>query len=148
MSFDGIATLLRLNDIDLNAIKKIVIHEILYGNFAWNLNTPSNLTLKDINIRVNHGMRIAICGIVKVEAHSTPDSWTYQKPTQFPTEPHIVHATAHSWVVNHHATFWGFPRRLVAGDRLPRACFVNESLEVGGSGGVVGGGSKEEDKEE
>ncbi|CAI9303495.1 unnamed protein product [Lactuca saligna] len=71
VSLDRIATYLRLTDIDSNAIDKVppgssdVAVEIINGNFAWDANaSSSNLTLKDINIRVNHGMRVAVCGTV------------------------------------------------------------------------------------
>ncbi|KAJ0936435.1 putative ABC-type xenobiotic transporter [Helianthus annuus] len=49
VSLDRIATFLRTKDIDSNAITKL------------HLLTP---TLKDINIRVNQGMRVAVCGTV------------------------------------------------------------------------------------
>ncbi|CAH1444306.1 unnamed protein product [Lactuca virosa] len=71
VSLNRIATYLRLTDIDSNAIDKVppgssdVAVEIINGNFAWDANASSfNLTLKDINIRVNHGMRVAVCGTV------------------------------------------------------------------------------------
>ncbi|CAI9303496.1 unnamed protein product [Lactuca saligna] len=71
VSLNRIATYLRLTDIDSNAIDKVppgssdVAVEIINGNFAWDANaSSSNLTLKDINIRVNHGMRVAVCGTV------------------------------------------------------------------------------------
>ncbi|XP_042754498.1 ABC transporter C family member 3 isoform X3 [Lactuca sativa] len=71
VSLNRIATHLRLTDIDSNAIDKLppgssdVAVEIINGNFAWDANaSSSNLTLKDINIRVNHGMRVAVCGTV------------------------------------------------------------------------------------
>uniref|UniRef100_A0A7N2M8R0 ABC-type xenobiotic transporter n=1 Tax=Quercus lobata TaxID=97700 RepID=A0A7N2M8R0_QUELO len=37
--------------------------EIIDGNFSWNLSS-SNPTLKDINLKVQHGMRVAVCGTV------------------------------------------------------------------------------------
>ena len=70
VSLDRIATFLRLDDIDSNAINKAphgsseTAIEIINGNFAWDSSVSSNLTLKDINIRVNHGMRVAVCGTV------------------------------------------------------------------------------------
>lgn len=69
VSLDRIATFLRLNDIDSNAIDKVprggsdTAIEIINGNFSWDVTSP-NPTLKDINIRVNHGMRVAVCGTV------------------------------------------------------------------------------------
>ncbi|PWA86308.1 multidrug resistance-associated protein 3 [Artemisia annua] len=70
VSLDRIATFLRLDDIDSNAINKAphgsseTAIEIISGNFAWDSSVSSNPTLKDINIRVNHGMRVAVCGTV------------------------------------------------------------------------------------
>ncbi|PWA85952.1 AAA+ ATPase domain-containing protein [Artemisia annua] len=70
VSLDRIAIFLRLNDIDSNAIVKApkgsseTAIEIMDGNFTWDLNMLSNSTLKDITIRVNHGMRVAVCGTV------------------------------------------------------------------------------------
>nr|GEV25683.1 ABC transporter C family member 3-like [Tanacetum cinerariifolium] len=68
VSLDRIATFLSLNDIDYNAIIKApqgsseTAIEIINGNFTWDLNVYP--TLKDINIRVNQGMRVAVCGTV------------------------------------------------------------------------------------
>nr|GEX66823.1 ABC transporter C family member 3-like [Tanacetum cinerariifolium] len=70
VSLDRIATFLRLDDIDSNAINKApqgsseTAIEIINGNFTWDSSVSSNPTLKDINIRVNHGMRVAVCGTV------------------------------------------------------------------------------------
>ncbi|KAM0029459.1 putative ABC-type xenobiotic transporter [Helianthus debilis subsp. tardiflorus] len=70
VSLDRIATYLRLNDIDSSAVSKVsrgsseTAVEIINGNFSWDSNASSNPTLKDINIRVNHGMRVAVCGTV------------------------------------------------------------------------------------
>ena len=33
------------------------------GIFSWDLSSP-NPTLKDINLRVYHGMRVAVCGTI------------------------------------------------------------------------------------
>ncbi|KAJ0601531.1 putative ABC-type xenobiotic transporter [Helianthus annuus] len=68
VSLDRIATYLQLNDIDSSAVNKVsrgsseIAVEIIDANFSWDSNASSNLTLKDINIRVNHGMRVAVCG--------------------------------------------------------------------------------------
>ncbi|XP_071733698.1 ABC transporter C family member 3-like [Rutidosis leptorrhynchoides] len=70
VSLDRIATYLRLSDIDSNGVDKApkgvsdTAIEIINGNFSWDSNESSNPTLKDINIRVNHGMRVAVCGTV------------------------------------------------------------------------------------
>ena len=37
--------------------------EIIDGNFSWDLSSL-NPTLKDINLKVQHGMRVAVCGTV------------------------------------------------------------------------------------
>ncbi|KAI3755919.1 hypothetical protein L1987_55728 [Smallanthus sonchifolius] len=70
VSVDRIATYLRLNDIDSSAVDKVspgssaTAVEIIDGNFSWDSSASSNPTLKDINVRVNHGMRVAVCGTV------------------------------------------------------------------------------------
>ncbi|KAL8264260.1 hypothetical protein R6Q59_022390 [Mikania micrantha] len=70
VSLGRIATYLRLNDIDPCAVNKVthgsseVAVEIINGNFSWDSNASSNQTLKDVNVRVNHGMRVAVCGII------------------------------------------------------------------------------------
>jgi ATP-binding cassette subfamily C (CFTR/MRP) protein 2 len=37
--------------------------EIIDGNFSWELSSP-NPTLKDINLKVKNGLRVAVCGTV------------------------------------------------------------------------------------
>ncbi|KAJ0801935.1 putative ABC-type xenobiotic transporter [Helianthus annuus] len=70
VSLDRIATFLRTKDIDSNAITKVpqgsssTAVEIINGCFSWDLAASSTPTLKDINIRVNQGMRVAVCGTV------------------------------------------------------------------------------------
>ncbi|KAI7739636.1 hypothetical protein M8C21_020488, partial [Ambrosia artemisiifolia] len=65
-----IVAYLRPDDIDFNAINKVTLGhteaavEIINGKFSWDLDVSVNPTLKDINIRVNYGMRVAVCGTV------------------------------------------------------------------------------------
>ncbi|XP_020571516.1 ABC transporter C family member 3-like [Phalaenopsis equestris] len=73
VSIDRISTFLSLEECQFNAIEKIheinseinseVAAEIISSNFSWD---PSSdrLTLKDINLRVLHGMKVAVCGAV------------------------------------------------------------------------------------
>ncbi|XP_043687856.1 ABC transporter C family member 3-like [Telopea speciosissima] len=69
VSLDRIVSYLCLDDLHPNIVQKVpkdggeVAVEIVNGNFSWDLHSP-NLTLKDINIRVHHGMRVAICGSI------------------------------------------------------------------------------------
>ncbi|XP_042486689.1 ABC transporter C family member 3-like, partial [Macadamia integrifolia] len=69
VSLDRIASFLRLDDLHPSTVQKLpkddseVAVEIIKGNFTWDLHSP-NLTLKDLNFRVYHGMRVAICGSV------------------------------------------------------------------------------------
>ncbi|XP_043691518.1 ABC transporter C family member 3-like [Telopea speciosissima] len=69
VSFDRIVSFLCLDDLHPNIIQKLpkdgaeVVIEIVKGNFSWDLNSP-NLILKDLNFRVYHGMKVAICGSV------------------------------------------------------------------------------------
>ncbi|XP_056698801.1 ABC transporter C family member 3-like isoform X2 [Spinacia oleracea] len=69
VSLDRIASFLCLDDLEPDTIEKIprasseVAVEINEGNFGWDPSSPSP-TLKDINLRVQHGMRVAVCGTV------------------------------------------------------------------------------------
>uniref|UniRef100_A0A803N047 ABC transmembrane type-1 domain-containing protein n=1 Tax=Chenopodium quinoa TaxID=63459 RepID=A0A803N047_CHEQI len=66
-----IASFLSLNELSVDAVVKLlasridnqVAVEISGGNFTWDHLAP-HPTLKDINIKVEQGMRIAICGTV------------------------------------------------------------------------------------
>ncbi|XP_043700123.1 ABC transporter C family member 3-like [Telopea speciosissima] len=69
VSLDRIASFLCLDDLHPDIVQKLprdsteVTIEIVKGNFSWDLHTP-NFTLKDLNFRVYHGMRVAVCGSV------------------------------------------------------------------------------------
>ncbi|XP_042492071.1 ABC transporter C family member 3-like [Macadamia integrifolia] len=69
VSLNRVVSFLCLDDLHSNIVQKLprdgseVAIEIVKGNFSWNLNSPS-LVLKDVNFRVYHGMRVAICGSV------------------------------------------------------------------------------------
>ncbi|KAL6999151.1 Canalicular multispecific organic anion transporter 2 [Sarracenia purpurea var. burkii] len=69
VSLDRIASFLRLDDLQNDVMEKLPrgssdnAIEIIGGNFSWDVSSP-NPTLKDINLRVSHGMRVAICGTV------------------------------------------------------------------------------------
>ncbi|KAF9666511.1 hypothetical protein SADUNF_Sadunf16G0236700 [Salix dunnii] len=69
VSLDRIASYLCLDDLRSDVLEKHPIGgsdaaiEIADGNFSWDLSSPS-ATLKDINLRVLHGMRVAVCGTV------------------------------------------------------------------------------------
>ncbi|CAJ2659690.1 unnamed protein product [Trifolium pratense] len=69
VSLDRIVAFLRLDDLQTDVVEKLprsssdVAIEIEDGNFTWDLSSV-NTTLKNINIRVFHGMRVAVCGTV------------------------------------------------------------------------------------
>ncbi|KAL0370935.1 UNVERIFIED_CONTAM: ABC transporter C family member 3 [Sesamum angustifolium] len=69
VSLDRISTFLSQDDLQPDVIEKLptgsssAAIEITDGNFSWDVSSPQP-TLKDINLRVLHGMRIAICGTV------------------------------------------------------------------------------------
>ncbi|KAK8689298.1 hypothetical protein V6N13_088020 [Hibiscus sabdariffa] len=69
VSLDRIASFLRLDDLQPDAIEKLprgssdTAIEIADGNFSWDLSSPT-ATLKDINLKVFHGMSVAVCGTV------------------------------------------------------------------------------------
>ena len=69
VSFDRIASFLRLDDLQPEIIERLprgssdLAIEIANGNFTWDVSVE-NPTLKDISFKVSNGMRVAICGIV------------------------------------------------------------------------------------
>ncbi|GKV43850.1 hypothetical protein SLEP1_g51099 [Rubroshorea leprosula] len=69
VSLDRIASFLHLDDLQPDVIERLprgssdTAIEIVDGNFSWDLST-SGVTLKDVNLKVQHGMRIAVCGTV------------------------------------------------------------------------------------
>ncbi|GLT83648.1 hypothetical protein SLE2022_019250 [Rubroshorea leprosula] len=69
VSLGRIASFFRLDDLKPDVIERLprgssdTAIEIIDGNFSWDLSTPS-VTLKDINLKVHHGMRVAVCGTV------------------------------------------------------------------------------------
>ncbi|XP_050246580.1 ABC transporter C family member 3-like [Quercus robur] len=69
VSLDRIASFLRLDDLQPDVIERLprgssnTAIEIIDGKFSWDLSS-SNPTLKDINLKLQHGMRVAVCGTV------------------------------------------------------------------------------------
>ncbi|XP_042486453.1 ABC transporter C family member 3-like [Macadamia integrifolia] len=69
VSLSRIASFLCLDDIYSNVVQSLptddveIAIEIVNGNFSWDIHS-TNLTLKDLNFRVCHGMRVAVCGSV------------------------------------------------------------------------------------
>ncbi|KAA8523564.1 hypothetical protein F0562_009987 [Nyssa sinensis] len=69
VSIDRIASFLRLDDLQSDVVEKLprgssdTAIEIVDGNFSWDVSSHEP-TLRDINLRVSHGMRVAVCGTV------------------------------------------------------------------------------------
>lgn len=69
VSVDRISTFLSLEEWQPDIVEKFprgssdVAVEILDGNFSWEPSS-SNCTLKDLNLQVSHGMKVAVCGTV------------------------------------------------------------------------------------
>ncbi|XP_074367517.1 ABC transporter C family member 3-like isoform X2 [Apium graveolens] len=69
VSLDRIASFLRLVDIQTDVVRRLprgssdTALEMVNGKFSWEVSAPIP-TLKDINFRVSHGMRVAVCGMV------------------------------------------------------------------------------------
>ncbi|CBI39022.3 unnamed protein product, partial [Vitis vinifera] len=69
VSLDRITSFLHLDDLQSDVIERLpkgsfgIAIEIEDENFSWDLSSP-NPTLKDINLRVCRGMRVAVCGTV------------------------------------------------------------------------------------
>ncbi|GLT55634.1 hypothetical protein SLA2020_287380 [Shorea laevis] len=69
VSLDRIASFSCLDDLNSNVIERLpsgtsdIAIEIVDGNFSWDLSS-TNVALKDINLKVHHGMKVAVSGIV------------------------------------------------------------------------------------
>ncbi|CAJ1963971.1 unnamed protein product [Sphenostylis stenocarpa] len=69
ISLERIASFLRLEELHTDVVEKLPrgssdkAIELVDGNFSWDLSS-SNPTLKNINLTVFHGMRVAVCGTV------------------------------------------------------------------------------------
>lgn len=69
VSLDRLSGFLRLDDLPSDVVERLPKHvsdnaiEIIDGNFSWDVSS-ANPTLEDINIKVSHGMRVAVCGTV------------------------------------------------------------------------------------
>ncbi|GMH02369.1 hypothetical protein Nepgr_004208 [Nepenthes gracilis] len=69
VSLDRIASFISLEDLQPDITERIprassdIAVEIIGGNFSWDLSLP-DLTQKDIDLRVCHGLRVANCGAV------------------------------------------------------------------------------------
>ncbi|KAM7251498.1 hypothetical protein ACFE04_023381 [Oxalis oulophora] len=68
VSLDRISSFLCLDDLQSDVIEKLpsssdTALEIIDGNFSWD-SLSNNITLKDINLKVVPGMRVAVCGTV------------------------------------------------------------------------------------
>lgn len=69
VSLDRIASFLSLDDLQADVVEKLpcssskMAIEIIDGSFAWD-GSSSTPTLKDVNLSVSRGMRVAICGTV------------------------------------------------------------------------------------
>uniref|UniRef100_A0A803M645 ABC-type xenobiotic transporter n=1 Tax=Chenopodium quinoa TaxID=63459 RepID=A0A803M645_CHEQI len=82
VSISRIASFLSLNELSLDAVVKLpapridnqVAVEISGGNFTWDHLAPHPI-LKDINIKVEQGMRVAICGTGGSIAYVPQSAW-------------------------------------------------------------------------
>ncbi|KAL5164665.1 ABC transporter C family member 3 [Glycine soja] len=69
VSLERIASFLRLDEWKTDVVEKLPRDssdkaiELVDGNFSWDLSSP-NPTLKNVNLTVFHGMRVAVCGNV------------------------------------------------------------------------------------
>ncbi|XP_020982729.1 ABC transporter C family member 3 isoform X2 [Arachis duranensis] len=69
VSLDRISLFLRLEDLQFDVVEKLPLGtsdkaiEVTNGNFSWDLSS-SVTTLKNINLSVFHGMKVAVCGTV------------------------------------------------------------------------------------
>ncbi|XP_074304313.1 ABC transporter C family member 3-like [Silene latifolia] len=62
VSFGRIASFLSRDEVRVESLMNIAI-EIVDGEFSWDMFSPTP-TLKNVNLKVHHGMKVAICGRV------------------------------------------------------------------------------------
>ncbi|CAI0437454.1 unnamed protein product [Linum tenue] len=69
VSVDRIVAFLRLDDLPDDVVKRLpreasdTAIEIVDGSFSWDSSSP-NPTLRDVNLKVDRGMKVAVCGTV------------------------------------------------------------------------------------
>ncbi|CAI0378890.1 unnamed protein product [Linum tenue] len=69
VSLDRIVAFLRLDDLPDDVVKRIpreaseTAIEVVNGSFSWDSSSP-NPTLRDVNLKVYRGMKVAVCGTV------------------------------------------------------------------------------------
>ncbi|KAI4307898.1 hypothetical protein L6164_031025 [Bauhinia variegata] len=69
VSLERIASFLCLDDLQPDIIEKLprgasnIAIEIVDGNFSWDFSSTTH-TLQNINVKVGHGMKVAVCGTV------------------------------------------------------------------------------------
>ncbi|RDX89485.1 ABC transporter C family member 3, partial [Mucuna pruriens] len=69
VSLERIASFLCLDELKTDVVERLPWRssdkaiELVDGNFSWDLSSP-NTTLKNINLTVSHGMKVAVCGTV------------------------------------------------------------------------------------
>ncbi|KAK7299953.1 hypothetical protein RJT34_10784 [Clitoria ternatea] len=69
VSLDRISSFLRLDDLQSDVVERLprgssdTAIEVADGNFSWDL-TSANPTLQNLNLKIVHGMRVAVCGTV------------------------------------------------------------------------------------
>ncbi|CAL5190730.1 unnamed protein product [Lathyrus oleraceus] len=69
VSVDRISSFLRLEDLQSDVVERLprgssdTAIEVDDGNFSWDLSLP-NPTLQNLNLKVFHGMKVAVCGTV------------------------------------------------------------------------------------
>ncbi|KAM5585065.1 hypothetical protein ABKV19_004453 [Rosa sericea] len=69
VSLERISSFLSLDELKPDVIENLprgssdTAIEIVDANFSWDISSP-NPTLKDINLKISHGMRVAVCGTV------------------------------------------------------------------------------------
>ncbi|CAI0374047.1 unnamed protein product [Linum tenue] len=70
VSFGRIVGYLRLHDLPNDAVKRLqggssdIAIEIVEGSFSWDSSSPNPPTLRDVNLKVCRGMKVAVCGAV------------------------------------------------------------------------------------
>uniref|UniRef100_A0A7N2LT74 ABC-type xenobiotic transporter n=1 Tax=Quercus lobata TaxID=97700 RepID=A0A7N2LT74_QUELO len=141
VSLDRIVSFLHLDDLQFDTIEKLPRDssdteiEIIDGNFSWNLSS-SNPTLKDINLKVQHGMRVAVCGIVGSGKSSLFSCIPGEIPRIFGTAKLCgtkAYVAQSPWIQSgkiEENIFFGKEMERMRYERVLQACSLKKDLEI------------------
>ncbi|KAL9444632.1 hypothetical protein AB3S75_017758 [Citrus x aurantiifolia] len=141
VSLDRIASFLCLDDLQSDVVEKHprgsseTAIEIVDGNFAWDISS-NNPTLRDINLKVFHGMRVAVCGTVGSGKSSLLSCILGEVPKISGTLKLCgtkAYVAQSPWIQSgniEHNILFGKPMDREKYDRVLEACSLKKDLEI------------------